>query len=49
MVDELVVLETPLEGGAVGGFYDDFRLVPDAEVRELLANVPPSSVRAAER
>jgi predicted phosphoribosyltransferase len=43
MVDEIVVLETPLEGGAVGGFYDNFRLVPDAEVRELLANGPRSS------
>jgi putative phosphoribosyl transferase len=38
MVDELVVLETPLACGAVGGFYEDFRLVPDAEVRGLMAS-----------
>ena len=43
MVDELVVLETPLTCGAVGAFYENFRLVPDAEVRELLAHVPPSA------
>jgi putative phosphoribosyl transferase len=36
MVDGLVVLETPLECGAVGAFYESFRLVPDAEVRALL-------------
>jgi len=43
MVDELVVLETPLTCGAVGGFYENFRPVRDAEVRELLANVPSPS------
>jgi putative phosphoribosyl transferase len=36
MVDDLVALETPLECGAVGAFYERFPLVPDAEVRELL-------------
>ena len=40
MVEELVVLETPLECGAVGAFYESFGLVPDAEVRELLGGSP---------
>ena len=43
MVDELVVLETPLARGAVGGFYENFHLVPDAEVRELMASNVASS------
>jgi putative phosphoribosyl transferase len=37
MVDELVVLETTLTLRNVGAYYENFRPVPDAEVRELLA------------
>jgi putative phosphoribosyl transferase len=36
MVDELVVLATPLLFWAVGAFYDDFRQVSDDEVVDLL-------------
>jgi len=37
MVDELVVLSTPLMFWAVGAFYQDFQQVSDDEVCELLA------------
>jgi len=36
MVDELVVLATPMLFWAVGAFYEDFRQVSDDEVVELL-------------
>jgi putative phosphoribosyl transferase len=36
MVDEVVVLHTSLQPRAVGSFYEDFQMVPDARVRELL-------------
>jgi putative phosphoribosyl transferase len=36
MVDELVVLATPMLFGAVGAFYEDFRQVSDDEVVDLL-------------
>jgi predicted phosphoribosyltransferase len=36
MVDELVVLATPVLFGAVGAFYDDFRQVSDDVVVDLL-------------
>jgi putative phosphoribosyl transferase len=37
LVEELVVLATPLMFWAVGAFYDDFRQVSDEEVADLLA------------
>jgi predicted phosphoribosyltransferase len=37
MVDELVVLDTPVPFWAVGAFYEDFRQVSDDEVVELLS------------
>jgi putative phosphoribosyl transferase len=37
MVDELVVLATPMLFWAVGAFYEDFRQVSDDEVVEILA------------
>ena len=37
MVDELVVLSTPLLFWAVGAFYEDFQQVSDDEVCQLLA------------
>jgi putative phosphoribosyl transferase len=46
MVDELVVLETPLSFRAVGGFYENFRLVPDAAIRELLSTSDASQGEA---
>lgn len=42
-VDELVCLATPFPFEAVGQFYDDFRQVSDAEVRELLARAQPGA------
>ncbi|HYB54039.1 MAG TPA: phosphoribosyltransferase [Thermoanaerobaculia bacterium] len=36
MVDELVVLATPMPFGAVGFFYEDFRQVSDDDVVDLL-------------
>jgi predicted phosphoribosyltransferase len=36
MVDELVVLATPMLFRAVGAFYEDFRQVSDDEVVDLL-------------
>jgi putative phosphoribosyl transferase len=36
MADEIVVVHTSLASRAVGSFYEDFRIVPDARVRELL-------------
>jgi predicted phosphoribosyltransferase len=36
MVDELVVLATPMLFWAVGAFYEDFRQVSDDEVVDLL-------------
>lgn len=37
MVDELIVLATPMMFWAVGAFYDDFEQVSDEEVSQLLA------------
>ena len=34
--DEVILLETPQDFGAVSAFYDDFRQVSDADVREAL-------------
>jgi putative phosphoribosyl transferase len=42
MVDELVVLETPLAFRGVSPFYGNFRPESEAEVRELLAANRPS-------
>ena len=49
MVDELVVLATPMLFGAVGAFYEDFRQVSDDEVVDLLKRAethgqPPAQV-----
>ncbi|MHC1557866.1 phosphoribosyltransferase [Actinomycetospora sp. C-140] len=40
-VDELVCLETPDELFAVGGYYRDFRQIPDEEAAELLRRTVP--------
>jgi predicted phosphoribosyltransferase len=37
MVDELVVLATPVPFWAVGAFYENFRQVSDDDVAELLS------------
>lgn len=54
MVDELVVLSTPMMFWAVGAFYDEFDQVSDDEVCELLARTaaqspPQEHGRAAEQ
>jgi len=36
MVDEFICLETPPDFMAVGGYYHDFKQVPDTEVVEIL-------------
>lgn len=45
LVEELVVLATPLMFWAVGAFYDDFRQVSDEEVAELLARARGAEAR----
>ena len=47
MVDELVVLSTPLLFWAVGAFYEDFGQVSDDEVCELLAQAKHAERSAA--
>lgn len=49
MVDELVVLATPMMFWAVGAFYDDFQQVTDEEVCDLLAQVAQSAAKTRER
>jgi predicted phosphoribosyltransferase len=47
MVEELVVLWTPAEFWAVGGFYEDFRQVSDEEVVEVLERARATGVGEA--
>jgi putative phosphoribosyl transferase len=47
-VDSVVCLVTPLDLGAVGAWYDDFRQVSDEDVVQLLSASQEASTRSAE-
>jgi putative phosphoribosyl transferase len=48
-VDEVVCLEALTDFDAIGMFYDDFRQVGDAEVKDILARFATPAARAAGR